>query len=301
MASPELQRIVDMLKSRTARDELSIVQSRAAIEAGGALFAPEQGTASEAADANGVPGEWITGPGAGQEATIFYLHGGGYSIGSINSHRGLISRLSKASGARAFAIDYRLAPENPYPAGLEDALTAYRWLMAQGIDPRSTVMAGDSAGGGLALSALVSLRDAGDPLPAATVLLSPWTDLQGTGDSMKTRAEVDPMINVDPAEKTARLYAGDIPLGDPRVSPINADLTGLPPVLIQVGDYEVLLDDSTRLAERAKAAGVEVTLEVWDEMIHVFQFFAPMVPEATQAIEKIGAFIRERVAAGATV
>jgi epsilon-lactone hydrolase len=298
MASPELQTIIQMLKERPPRDELNIQEARAGIEAAGAVFAPEEGTISDSVDVNGVPGDWITGPSATDAATIYYLHGGGYTIGSVNSHRGIISRLSKASGARAFAIDYRLAPENPYPAGLDDAVTAYRWLLAQGVDANTIVIAGDSAGGGLALSTLVALRDAGDQLPAAAVLLSAWTDLDATGDSVRTRAGVDPMIIPDPLKRMGRLYAGDIQLSDPRVSPINADLSGLPPMLIHVGDHEVLLDDSTRLAERAKAAGVDATIEVWDEMIHVWQFFAPMLPEARQAIDRIGEYIKQRVTTG---
>jgi acetyl esterase/lipase len=161
------------------------------------------------------------------------------------------------------------------------------------------VIAGDSAGGGLALATLLFLRDAGDPLPAAAALLSPWTDLDSTGESMKTRAALDPMIPPMDENKTMpRLYAGDRDLRDPLVSPLYADLAGLPPMLIHVGDHEVLLDDSTRLAERAKAAGVDVTIEVWDEMIHVWQFFAPLLPEATQAIERIGGYIRAKVTAG---
>jgi acetyl esterase/lipase len=299
MASPQLETINQMLRSRPPRDELNIEEARAAIEQGGALFGPEAGTTNEAVDAGGVPAEWIRGPGAGEAATIYYLHGGGYTIGSIGSHRGLISRLSKASGARALAIDYRLAPEHPFPAGLEDAVRAYRWLLAQGADPSTIVIAGDSAGGGLTLATLLSLRDAGDPLPAAAVLLSPWTDLDASGESTQTRAALDPMIPVDPLKRMAHLYAGDRPLTDPLVSPLYAGLHGLPPMLIHVGDHEVLLDDSTRLAERAKAAGVDATLEVWDEMIHVWQFFAPLLPEATQAIERIGGFIREHAAAKA--
>jgi acetyl esterase/lipase len=293
-----------MLRSRgglrTESSGLDISALRAGIEMGGQIFGPEAGTATEAVSADGVPGEWITGPGASDAATIYYLHGGGHAIGSIDSHRGLISRLSKASGARAFAIDYRLAPENPYPAGLEDSVKAYRWLLAQGIEASSIVIAGDSAGGNLALTTLLALKDAGESLPAATVLLSPWTDLTGSGDSMQTRVDLDPMIPPDPAHHAAVAYAGDTPLTDPLVSPLFGDLSGLPPMLIHVGDYEVLLDDSTRLAEKAKAAGVDVTLEVWPEMIHVWQFFAPMVPEATEAIEVIGKYIRSHVPAEVT-
>jgi len=293
-----------MLRSRrsaaaeTASIDISAL--RAAIEIGGRFFGPDPATATDAVSADGVPGEWVSAEGASSDATIYYLHGGGHAIGSIESHRGLISRISKASGARAFAIDYRLAPENPYPAGLEDSVKVYRWLLAHGIPPSRIVIAGDSAGGNLALATLLALKDAGEPLPAATVLLSPWTDLTGSGDSMQTRADVDPMIMADPAHLTARQYAGDTPLDHPLVSPLFGDLSGLPPMLIHVGDYELLLDDSTRLADRAKQAGVDVTLEVWPEMIHVWHFFAPMVPEATEAIEVIGKFIRSHVPAEVT-
>nr|ATZ76733.1 Lip142 [uncultured bacterium] len=303
MASPQLQQIVQMLRQRTASRETTtdLGVLRAGIEAGGQMFGPEAGTATEPLVIDGVPAEWITGPGATDAATIYYLHGGGHTIGSIASHRGLISRLSKASGARALAIDYRLAPENPYPAGLEDSLKAYRWLLAQGVDPNTIVIAGDSAGGNLALTTLLALKDAGDPLPAATVLLSPWTDMLSTGDSYKTRKDLDPMIPADEALTAARMYANGADLRDPLLSPLYGDLSGLPPMLIHVGDHEVLLDDSTVLAANAKAAGVDTTLEVWPQMIHVWQFFAPMVPEATEAIDKIGKFVRSHVATGATV
>lgn len=301
MASPQLKTITDMLKARGNRSELDITALRTGIEAAGQMFGPEQGTATEPVDAGGVPGEWIIGPDATDAATIYYLHGGGHTIGSIASHRGLISRLSKASGARALAIDYGLAPERPYPAGLDDSLAAYRWLLAQGVEPSTVVIAGDSAGGNLALATLLALKDAGDPLPAATVLLSPWTDLEGTGESMVARKDLDPMITPDPLNGVGQMYANGASLRDPLVSPLYGDLASLPPMLIHVGDHEVLLDDSTRLAERAKAAGVDTNLDVWPEMIHVWQFFAPMLPEATEAIGKIGAFIRSHMATAAAL
>ncbi|MCH8345634.1 MAG: alpha/beta hydrolase, partial [Chloroflexi bacterium] len=219
--------------------------------------------------------------------------------GSINTHREMISRLSRASGARALAIDYRLAPEHPFPAAIEDATTAYRWLLSSGVDPARLVIAGDSAGGGLTVATLISLRDAGDPLPAAAVCLSPWVDMEAASDSMTTKAEADPMITQKDVLEGAQAYLNGADPRTPLASPIHADLSGLPPLLIHVGTAEVLLDDSTRLAERARSAGVDVTLEPWDDMIHVFQFFASMLPEGQQAIDRIGEFVREHVGAKA--
>jgi monoterpene epsilon-lactone hydrolase len=253
----------------------------------------------EPASANGVPGEWISAPNSTDAVTILYLHGGGYTIGSVNTHADMVSRICRASGARAFSLNYRLAPEHPYPAAVEDATKAYRWLLGQGIRPESIVISGDSAGGGLSLATLLALKAAGDPLPGAAVLLSPWTDLLGTGDSLKTRAAADPMINPELIVQGATQYHGSTPASDPLVSPLYGDFHGLPPMLIQVGDAEVLLDDSTRVAERAKAAGVDVTIEVWDEMIHVFQIFAPTLPEGQQAIDKIGEWVKQKVRTGA--
>jgi acetyl esterase/lipase len=207
----------------------------------------------------------------------------------------MVSRVSRATAARALLVEYRLAPENRFPAAVEDALTGYRWLISNGADPARMVIAGDSAGGGLTVATLVALRDAGDRLPAAGVCISPWLDMEAKGESMKTRVDRDPWIDPGHIKLGAEMYLGEG--GDrrnPLANPLHADLTGLPPLLVQVGDSEVLLDDSTRLAERAKAAGVDVTLEVWDEMVHVFQGFAFMLPEGQQAIDRIGEFVRER-------
>ncbi len=275
----------------------SIEQRRAATEAVTVLFPVPEDVQREPLDAGGVPGEWIAAPGADPERVIYYLHGGGYIIGSINSHRELISRLSRAAGARALAIDYRRAPENPFPAGVEDATASYRWLLSTGVDPAQVVIAGDSAGGGLTVATLVALRDAGEPLPAAAVCLSPWVDMEALGESMTTNAAVDPMIQREAVLEGAKAYLGGADPRTPLAAPLHADLTGLPPLLIHVGSSETLLDDSTRLAERAKSAGVDVSLEVWDEMIHVFQFMAAMLPEGQQAIDRIGEFIRQRTSA----
>ena len=299
MASPQLENIIQMIKARPARSDAPIEETRANFEQLATAFPIADDVKREKADANGVPGEWITPPGVSGDITLYYLHGGGYSIGSVNTHARMVAQIAAACDGRAFAVDYRLAPENPFPAGLDDAVAGYRWLLGQGVAPARLVIGGDSAGGGLALATLQRLREAGDPLPAATVLLSPWTDLEGVGDSIKTRREADPMIDPTVMPEMARSYYGDEDVRNPLVSPLHADFTGLPPMLIQVGDAEVLLDDSTRVYRRAEEAGVDVTLEVNDEMIHVFQFFAPLLPEAVAAIERIGEFAKSHAAAAA--
>ena len=293
MASRELEAIVRVLRSGPSLAELSIEEQRAAFDMLTSQFQPAEDVRCERVDAGGVPGEWITTPEAAHERVVYYLHGGGYVMGSINTHRELISRISRAAGARALAIDYRLAPENPFPAAVEDCTAAYRWLLSTGVDPARLVIAGDSAGGGLTVDTLVALRDAGEPLPAAAVCLSPWVDLEQVGESMTAKAEVDPLIQWEVGVRWAKAYLGDAHPRTPLAAPLHADLTGLPSLLIQVGTEEALLDDSTRLAERAKAAGVDVALEVWDDMIHVWQFFAAMLPEGQQAIDRIGEFIRK--------
>ncbi len=299
MASPQLQNIIEMIKAQPVREDAPPEETRANFEKLAMAFPVAEDVKREKTDANGVPGEWLTPTGVSGDITVYYLHGGGYSIGSVNTHARMVALIAAACDARAFAVDYRLAPENPFPAGLDDAVAGYRWLLGQGVDPARLVIGGDSAGGGLTLATLLRLREAGDPLPAATVLLSPWTDLEGAGDSIKTRREADPMIDPTGMPEMARSYYRDEDVRNPLVSPLHADFTGLPPMLIQVGDAEVLLDDSTRVARRADAAGVDITLEVNDEMIHVFQFFAPLLPEAVAAIERIGEFAKVHAGAAA--
>jgi len=299
MASPELQKIVNLLRSQPAAigdREPGLEEIRTGFERLAAFFRPEQDVRSETVDAGGVSADWIETPGADASRALLYLHGGGYAIGSVSTHRDLASRIARAAGIRALSLEYRLAPENPHPAAVEDSMAAYRWLLRQGVDPTRVVIAGDSAGGGLAIATLVALRDAGDPLPSAGVCLSPWVDLEGIGESMTTKAASDPLIQRDGLVKMGRLYLGDLDPRTPLAAPLYADLAGLPPLLIQAGTAEALLDDSTRLAEKAKAAGVDVTLELWDEMIHVWQIFAARLPEARQAIDRIGGFIREQIA-----
>jgi len=291
MASKELEAVLELLKAWPVRPDLTIQEQRAAFE--NIPQSPlDEDVRYETVDAGGIPGEWISTPESVEERVVYYLHGGGYVLCSINTHRPMIARIARAAGARALAINYRLAPENPFPAAVEDATAAYRWLLSTGVEPAKVVIAGDSAGGGLAVAALVALRDAGEPLPAAGVCISPWVDMEGTGESMVTKADVDPIVRPEGMPEMAKVYLGEADPRTPLASPIYADLTGLPPLLIQVGTAETLLDDATRLAERAKSAGVDVILEPWEDMIHVWHTFAEMLPEGQKAIERIGEFVR---------
>jgi acetyl esterase/lipase len=259
-------------------------------------FAPAADVTFESVDAGGVPAEWMNVPGASPERTILYLHGGGYVIGSPAEYRDMLPRLARAAGARALAVDYRLAPEHAHPAAVDDAVTAYRWLLDSGARPEGIVIAGDSAGGGLTVAMLVTLRDRGIPLPAAGVCISPWVDLEGTGASMESNAARDPLVQKELVAGMAQAYLQGQDPRQPTASPLYADLTGLPPLLIHVGDAETLLDDAARLAARAREAGVDVTYEVWPDMIHVWHSLAAILPEGQQAIERAGEFIAQRTA-----
>jgi acetyl esterase/lipase len=292
MISEQLKNVIERIKSQPQNPNASIEKRRAGMERISEHVASD--VTCEPVNAGGVPAEWIVAPGAVQDRVILYLHGGGYVIGSINTHRAMIARIARASNARALAIDYRLAPEHPFPAAVDDATAAYKWLLAEGYEPRKIVIAGDSAGGGLTLAALVALRDSGVPMPAGAVPISPWTDLEGTGESVRSRAAKDPMVTQANLAESAKQYYGAHDPKNPLVSPLHANFRGLPPMLIHVGDAEILLDDATRVAERAKLAGVDVELEVWDDMIHVWHVFAKLLPEGQQAIDKIGKFVIAR-------
>jgi epsilon-lactone hydrolase len=295
MASEQLKMVVEMMRAMPQHADAPVEEIRAGLEAMSAVFAPPADLRTERVSAGGVAAEWVVTPEARADRVVLYLHGGGYCIGSINTHRDLASRLSRAAQARVLVLDYRLAPEHPFPAAVDDATSAYRWLLAGGTPARHTVIAGDSAGGGLTVATLVALRDAAQPLPAAGVCLSPWVDLEGIGESMTTKAAVDPLVDRERLRKLAAYYLGAHNPRTPLAAPLYADLSGLPPLLIQVGTAETLLDDSTRLAERARKAGVDVTLEPWEDMIHVWQAFAAILPEGQRAIERIGEFVRQRV------
>jgi len=291
MASSELQVIIDAFRSGPNMADLSIEEQRAQMEINLTQFQLPTDVHCEPVDAGGVPAEWITTPGVNTERVICYLHGGGYVLGSINTHREMASRLSRAASARVLILDYRLAPEHPFPAAVDDSTAAYRWLLSVGVNPAQLVIAGESAGGGLTMATLVALRDAGEPLPAAGICLSPWVALECLGESIVTKAEIDPVVNKAHILILAKAYLGDTDPCTPLASPLYADLTGLPPLLIQVGTAECLFDDAMRLADRARAAGVDVTLEPWDDMIHMWHMFAAILPEGQQAIDRIGEFI----------
>jgi monoterpene epsilon-lactone hydrolase len=245
-----------------------------------------------------LKGEWIepkTTDHPARGRCILYLHGGAYIAMSAKSYRSITSRLALWSDTRLFALDYRLAPEHPFPAALDDAVAAYRALIAAGMPAARIVVAGDSAGGGLALALLVALRDAGDPLPAAAVLFSPWTDLAATGSSVIDNNDSDALFFGSWIVPVARHYLGDTPATHPLASPVYADLTALPPLLIQVSGTEVLLDDSSRVAENARRVGVEATLRIWPGLPHVWQFFATILPEGRAALHEAADFIRSKL------
>jgi monoterpene epsilon-lactone hydrolase len=289
MANEPLKQVIERIKSQPEIPDASIEKRRAGMERISERVAPD--VKCDPFEIGGLAAEWIAPPNVAEDRVIFYLHGGGYVMGSIRTHRAMIARIARASNARALAIDYRLGPEHPFPAAVDDAVAAYRWLLEQKFKPEKMVVAGDSAGGGLTIAALLSIRDARIPMPAAAVAISPWTDLEGSGDSVRTRASQDVMVQQRSLNSFASLYLGQQDPKNPLASPLNADYRGLPPMLIQVGDAEILLDDSIRVAEKARKAGVEVALEVWDEMIHVWHVFAKILPEGQQAIDKIGRFV----------
>ena len=293
--SPELERVIQMYKDYVGKgkERTTIEQVRVGTEEFLAPFRPSADVVCEPVNAGGVAAEWIVAPGAADDRVLIFLHAGGYVTGSVNAHRDMIARLSRAASARALGLDYRLAPEHPFPAALEDTLAAYRWLLSNGTHPKKIAISGGSAGGGLTVATLVALRDAGEPLPAAGVCISAWTDLAHTGLSLVTKADVDPFVQPKVLVDMAKLYLGDRDLRTPLASPLYADLHGLPPLLIHVGSSEVLLDDSTRLAERATDAGVEVVLEVWEDMVPDWQNFAPFLLEGQQSLDRIGEFVLE--------
>ena len=289
--SPQLEVVIQKMRARAAEINRTVEDSRSSYDTFMSQFRMDEDIVCERVGAGGVPAEWISAPGASGDRVILWLHGGGYVIGSMRTHRATLSRISRASGARVLGLEYRLAPENPFPAPVEDCIATYRWLLGNGADPSRIVIGGDSAGGGLTVSAFVALRYLGEPLPAAGVCMSSWADLEHTGESMTSNAEVDPSLSRARLDGMAKAYLGKRDRRTPLASPIYADLHELPPLLIMAGSIEVLRDDSTRLAERARAAGVDVTLEIWDDMPHNWHSYAAILPEGKQAIDRMGKFI----------
>ena len=268
----------DLIKERESMDKMSAMSVKC-----------ERGRLAEM---GGVPGEWHEPELGSKDTVVLYLHGGGYVLGSPTSHRGLAVLMAKLAQARVFVLDYRLAPETPYPGALDDAISAYKGLLENGEMPENIVIAGDSAGGGLTISLMVALKEQGVALPAAGVCLSPWVDLSFSGDSMQTNAKEDSILCKESLAWLGEQYLAELATTDSRVSPVFADLAGLPPLLIQVGSKEVLLDDAVRLNKLAKKAGVDSTLEVWDGQVHVWQLMSRLIPEARQALQVIGLFIK---------
>jgi len=295
MKTPALEDLVSALRKNRAQQPSSIAERRLLNETHAEKVPIPKGLRVNEVIAGGRPADTLSFEDHDGNGALLYLHGGAYTIGSPFTHRALAAQLGRAAGLNALVPDYRLAPENPFPAAVDDAVAAYRWLIETGTPPERIVIAGDSAGGGLAMATLLTIRDHDDPLPVAAALISPWTDLAMTGDSIETREKDDPMLLRQGLSEQADLYLDGQDPTDPLASPIYADLTGIPPLIIHVGSAEILFDDSTRLAERAKAADVEVSFQEYEDMIHVWHYFAGMLPEGKAAIEEIGQFVRTKL------
>ena len=294
MPSEALAQIIEMMRQGGPDLSAPPEQARAAFDAMvGAMPAPLD--AAFAHDTLGGIPALRYGPADPSAPILLYLHGGGYVVGNAWGYRGLVAALADASGMAAYAIDYRLAPEHPFPAAIDDAAAAFRALVDRGHDPSRIAITGDSAGGGLAVATLLRLRDTGAALPGAAFLISPWADLGCTGPSMTGKAAADPALTEAGLRRMAAYYLDQVDSADPFASPIHADLAGLPPILVHVGTAEILLDDALRLATAAGRDNVALTLDIWPGLIHVWHAFAFMLPEGAAAVAAAGAFLRERV------
>ena len=268
---------------------------RAGFEQGYSSMPVPDGVGFTPVDAGGVPAEWVTPPEVEGNRAIVYLHGGGYVVGSLNTHRHVVSRLAQGAKARVLNVDYRLAPENPFPAALDDAMAAWQWHLANGGEAAHTAISGDSAGGGLAIALCMKLRDEGLEQPACAAPISPWTDLTFSGDSMTERAERDPMLaGADALSGMVMAYAQSTDATDPYVSPVFGTFDNLPPMMIQVGTEEVLYDDSTRVVKGIENANGSVEFRPWQDMMHVWHLLAGVAPEAEEGIAELAAYIAEQ-------
>jgi len=293
MASIELQKLLENIRAAGSFDG-DLMTMRKMMGRAPAYPKPEDIT-WEPLDAAGVPAEWVTPDDCEPGRALVYFHGGGYATGTLESTRALSSHVARAARARVLAVDYRLAPEHPFPAAVDDGVRAYRFAISEGHAPEAIALCGDSSGGGLALATLIALRDLGDPMPGTAICMSPWTDLTLSGNSLQVNGDADPMVSATTLALMADAYLGEVDRRSPTASPLFADLTGLPPLLLQVGSSELLLDDTTRFAERAEAAGVDVTVEIWDDVFHVWHSFADLLPEARDAIAHIGTYADQRL------
>lgn len=296
MVSLRAKFFMGIMKRMSMKNEGKMVveKKRAKLAEDVFLFHVPIRTKVEKLEVNGISAEWISRKNQPNDRAIIYLHGGYYVSGSPRTHRSIAARIGKVSNSPVLLLDYHLAPENKFPAALEDSVSAYSWILKyKGILPDKVVIVGDSAGGGLTLATLIKIRSDNEILPAGGVCLSPWTDLAVTGKSVKTNAKIDLLITENEAHQAAEYYLGDLDRTNPLASPLYAKLDGLPPLLIQVGTAEVLLDDSTRFAKKAQESGVQVELDLWEGMFHVFQMFGYLMPESKKALVKIGNFIRK--------
>lgn len=293
-----IDEVVALLRARGHRGDIPLSERRVVMDQNTKVFPVPAGIAMEHADLGGLKAEWMLADGASSALSsapvLLYFHGGGYVIGSALSHRHITGELARLTRGRVLSVEYALAPEQPFPAAVSDGVKAYRWLLDRGHAPAAIAIGGDSAGGGLTAATLIAARDQGLPMPAGAVLLSPWTDLTCDTETYRTREASDPMIAPDGIREMANLYLAGADPRNPLASPNFADLSGLPPLLIHVGSEEVLLQDARGLAERARAAGVDARLEVWDRMFHVWHAFYQMLEEGEAALRKVAAFLDER-------
>lgn len=291
MADPEIMAIREAIAARPRPTE--IAEMRANTDARGLAFGLPSDVTVTPVSANGVKAEWTSTPGAAQDAAILYVHGGGYVIGSLDSHRHMVAEIGRRSGVRALAVDYRLAPEHPYPAAVDDTVAAYRFLLESGIKPNRIIIGGDSAGGGLVVGAILAIRDAGLPTCGGGWCISPWVDMEALGGSFTDRAATDPTVQKPTILFMAEKYLAGADPRSPYAAPIYGDLKGLPPLLIQVGACETLLDDSLQLARLAGMADVPVDLQVWPEMIHIWHIFHPVLGAGRRAIADGGIWVQK--------
>lgn len=294
MPSPQFEAFLEASLAQRTGAPPDIAELRAAGELVAQMLPAPDGTECNAVDAGGVPGEWVAEAGTASDRVILYLHGGGYCIWSPRPYRNYNARLSAATGARVLAPDYRLGPENPFPAAVDDACATYRWLLAQGVSPEKIAVSGDSAGGGLTLALLLALRDAGDPLPACAVPISPWIDVELTGEVSDDAIAVD-LLRPEQLKLFADNYLAGADPRNPLANALHADLSGLPPMLVMVGEREILLDDAKRFASKATETGLDVTLHIAPGMVHIWQMWGGMFPEANEASDLAAAYIKERV------
>ena len=296
MPSAAYQAILQALFAQERVAGRPVADQRADYDALGEQLPPPQDAVVEGADGAPVPSTWVRMPGAAEDAAVLWLHGGGYTIGSPRTYLRLGADLGRGCGLPVLLPDYRLAPEHPHPAAVHDGVAAYRWLLAQGIRPERIALGGDSAGGGLAVATLVALREAGVRLPAAAAVLSPWVDLTLTSSTWQSRKHLDPLVGGHNAPEMAEAYLGGQDPTTPLASPLHADLRGLPPLLVLVGDHEVLLDDARGLERRAREHGVDATLREFPELHHIWPIFTPDTPEGVEAVELLTSFWRRHLA-----